>query len=89
LPLSKPALAALTILSFMGSWRSFMWPLIVTHTKEMYTLPVALSQFQELFGIQWTLLMAGSVIMIAPMIVVFVLGQRFFVEGIQLGAVKG
>jgi multiple sugar transport system permease protein len=89
LPLSKPALAALTILSFMGSWRSFMWPLIVTHTKEMYTLPVALSQFQELFGIQWTLLMAGSVIMIAPMVVVFVLGQRFFVEGIQLGAVKG
>jgi multiple sugar transport system permease protein len=89
LPLSRPALAALTILSFMGSWRSFMWPLIVTHTKEMYTLPVALSQFQELFGIQWTLLMAGSVIMIAPMIVVFVVGQRFFVEGIQLGAVKG
>ena len=89
LPLAKPALAALTILTFMGSWRSFMWPLIVTHTKDMFTLPVALTQFQELFGVQWTLLMAGSIIMIAPMVVVFVLGQRFFIEGIQLGAVKG
>jgi multiple sugar transport system permease protein len=89
LPLAKPALAALTILTFIGSWRSFMWPLIVTQTKDMFTLPVALTQFQDLFGVQWTLLMAGSVIMIAPMIVVFIAGQRFFVEGIQLGAVKG
>jgi multiple sugar transport system permease protein len=89
LPLAKPALAALTVLTFIGSWRSFMWPLIVTQTREMFTLPVALTQFQELYGVQWTLLMAGSVIMIAPMIVVFVLGQRFFIEGIQLGAVKG
>lgn len=89
LPLSKPALAALTILSFMGTWRSFMWPLIVTHTRNMFTLPLALTQFQEMYGVHWTLLMAGSVIMIIPMLVVFVFGQRFFVEGIQLGAVKG
>ena len=66
-----------------------MWPLIVTQTKNMFTLPVALTQFQELYGIQWTLIMAGSVIMIVPMIIVFVLGQRFFIAGIQLGAVKG
>jgi multiple sugar transport system permease protein len=89
LPLSKPALAALTILSFMGTWRSFMWPLIVTHTKNMFTLPLALTQFQEMYGVHWTLLMAGSVIMIIPMLVVFIFGQRFFVEGIQMGAVKG
>ena len=55
----------------------------------MITAPVALSQFQELHGVQWTLLMAGSVIMLIPMLAVFVLGQRFFVSGIQLGAVKG
>src|ERR1051325_2253828 len=89
LPLSKPALAALTILSFMGTWRSFMWPLIVTHTRNMYTLPLALAQFQEIYGVHWTLLMAGSVIMIIPLLVVFIFGQRFFVEGVQLGAVKG
>lgn len=89
LPLSKPALATLTILTFMGSWRNFMWPLIITHTRDMFTLPVALAQFQEMFGVQWTLMMAGSVIMIIPMLAVFIFGQRFFVEGIQLGAVKG
>jgi multiple sugar transport system permease protein len=89
LPLAKPALAALTVLTFIGSWRSFMWPLIVTQSREKFTLPVALTSFQEMYGVQWTLLMAGSVIMIAPMIVVFLLGQRFFIEGIQLGAVKG
>jgi multiple sugar transport system permease protein len=89
LPLSKPALATLSILTFMGSWRSFMWPLVITHTKNMFTLPVALAQFQQMYGVQWTLMMAGSVIMIIPMLVVFIFGQRFFVEGIQLGALKG
>ena len=66
-----------------------MWPLIVTHTRNMFTLPVALSTFQEMYGVQWTLLMAGSVIMIIPMLVVFLVGQRYFVEGIRLGAIKG
>jgi multiple sugar transport system permease protein len=89
MPLSRPALAALAILTFIGSWRSFMWPLIVTHTPDMFTLPVALSQFQEMYGIHWSLLMAGSMIMIAPMLVVFVIGQRHFIAGIQVGAVKG
>ncbi|NOY80256.1 MAG: carbohydrate ABC transporter permease [Kiritimatiellaeota bacterium] len=89
LPLSKPGLSALAILTFMGSWRSFMWPLIVTHKPEMFTLPVALASFQEMYGVQWTLLMAGSVIMILPMLLVFIVGQRYFIEGIQLGAVKG
>jgi multiple sugar transport system permease protein len=89
LPLSRPGLAALTILTFIGSWRSFMWPLIATHSRELFTLPLALAQFQELFGIRWTLLMAGSVIMIIPMLAAFIIGQRFFVEGIQLGGIKG
>ncbi len=89
LPLSKPGISALAILTFMGSWRSFMWPLIVTHKPEMFTLPVALASFQEMYGVQWTLLMAGSVIMILPMLLVFIFGQRYFIEGIQLGAVKG
>ncbi|MFM1550116.1 MAG: carbohydrate ABC transporter permease [Lentisphaeria bacterium] len=89
LPLSKPGLTALAILTFMESWRSFMWPLIVAHSEDIYTLPVALAAFQEIDGVHWTLLMAGSMLMIIPMLVVFVFGQRFFVEGITLGAVKG
>jgi len=88
LPLSTPALSALSILTFMGAWRSFMWPLIVTNSNEMFTLPLALASFRELFGVQWTLLMAGSVIMIVPMLIVFIAGQRYFIEGIQVGAVK-
>ena len=89
MPLSTPALAALGILTFMGAWRGFMWPLIVTNTRNMYTLPVALAAFKELHGVQWTLMMAGSMIMILPMIIVFLIGQKFFIEGIRLGAVKG
>jgi len=89
LPLGKPALSALGILTFIGCWRSFMWPLIVTHYKELFTLPVALASFQDMHRVDWTLLMAGSVIMILPMVVVFLIGQRFFIEGIQLGSIKG
>jgi len=89
LPLSKPALAALTIFTFLGAWRGFMWPLIVTNNPKMETLPVMLQSFMGVTGTQWNLLMAGTLLFLGPMIVVFVCGQRFFVEGIQLGAVKG
>ncbi len=89
MPLSKPALSALSILTFMGAWRSFMWPLMVTYSDDMFTLPVALARFREMFGVQWGLLMAGSMIMIVPMLIVFIFGQRYFIEGIQVGAVKG
>lgn len=89
IPLSLPGIAALTLLTFIGSWRSFMWPLIATHSRELFTLPLALAQFQELFGVRWTLLMAGSVIMTIPMLAAFIVGQKFFIEGIQLGGIKG
>ncbi|MBN1555359.1 MAG: carbohydrate ABC transporter permease [Phycisphaerae bacterium] len=89
LPLSKPAMAALAILTIMGSWRTFMWPLIVAQTPEHFTLPVALTKFQGIFGTEWTFLMAGGVIMIVPMLLIFFFGQRFFVSGLRVGAVKG
>ncbi len=89
LPLSKPALATLTIFTFMGSWRGFMWPLIVTNSMEMKTIPVMIASFQGLYITDWHLLMAASLIALVPMLVIFVIGQRFFVEGIRLGAIKG
>ena len=89
LPLSKPALATLAVFTFMGSWRNFLWPLIMTNSLEMKTLPVGLADFQGLYQTDWPLLMAGAVLSIVPMIIVFVFCQRFFVRGIQLGAVKG
>lgn len=89
LPLSKPALATLTTFTFMGSWMSFMWPLIVMNTHEKFTLPIGLAYFQSLHGTDWTLLMAGSVMMILPILIVFIFCQRFFVEGIKLSGIKG
>jgi len=89
LPLSKPALATLTIFTFMGNWQSFYWPLVMLTQDSMKTLPLGLLSFMGLYSTQWTLLMAGSMMMILPMVIVFVLGQKWFVSGIQLGALKG
>jgi len=89
LPLSKPALATLAIFTFMWAWGDFFWPLIVTRTDEIKTLPLLLQTFQGQYGARWNLLMAASVMGLLPMVIVFLLGQRHFVEGIKLGAVKG
>ena len=89
LPLSKPALATLTTFTFMGSWMNFMWPLIVLNSHEKFTLPVGLAYFQSLHHTDWTLLMAGSVMMIFPILLIFVFNQRYFVEGIKLSGIKG
>ncbi len=89
LPLSRTSLATLAIFTFMGNWRSFMWPLINTHRDYLKTLPVGIQAFLGLYSTQWSFLMAASMMMILPMIVIFLLGQRYFISGIQLGGVKG
>jgi multiple sugar transport system permease protein len=89
LPLSKPALATLAIFVFMGSWGDFLWPMIMTNAAEMRTLPVGIASFMGQYGAEWPVMMAGAMMMIAPMILFFLLCQRWFVEGIQIGAVKG
>jgi multiple sugar transport system permease protein len=89
LPLSKPALATLTTFTFMGSWLNFMWPLIVLNTHSKFTLPVGLSYFQSLHHTDWNMLMAGSLMMILPILIVFIAFQRYFVEGIKLTGIKG
>ena len=89
LPLSKPALATLAIFTFMSAWGAFLWPLIMVNSDEMKPLPVGLAGFIGMYATNWPLLMSGATMMLIPMIVVFVFCQRFFVRGIQLGAVKG
>ena len=89
LPLSKPELATVTTFTFMGSWMNLMWPLIVINTHEKYTLPVGLAYFQSVHNTNWTLLMAASVMMILPILLIFIFNQRFFVEGIKLTGLKG
>lgn len=89
LPLSGPALATLTIFTFMGSWGSFMWPLIVTHSEEMRTLPVGLMVFQGTYTTEWHLLMAASLIVMLPVVLIFLLNQRYFVKGIKMSGFGG
>jgi multiple sugar transport system permease protein len=89
LPLSGPALAALGIFTFLGQWNSFLWPLIVTNSEEMRTLPVGLATFQSQYSVQWHLLMAGSVIAVLPILVIYIAGQKWFVRGITLSGMGG
>ncbi|MFC7547382.1 carbohydrate ABC transporter permease [Plantactinospora sp. GCM10030261] len=89
LPLCGPALATLGILTFLSSWNNFLWPLVVAQSEDRYTLPVALA----LYAIgenntRYGLLMAGSVVIIVPILVVFVLLQRHFVKGIAMTGLK-
>jgi multiple sugar transport system permease protein len=88
LPIAKPGIAVLAIFTFMGYWNSFFWPLIVTQTSEMRTLTVGLTSVR--YGnFDYGSLMAGSVVAAAPMFLVFLVFQRYFLKGLTIGAVKG
>ena len=89
MPLCGPAIATLTILTFLASWNSFLWPLVVATSDDMYTLPVAIALFAT--GQQQTnvaLLMAGSVVVIVPVLIVFIVLQRHFTQGIAMTGIK-
>lgn len=89
LPLSGPALAALAIFTFLASWNDFLWPLIITSSPRMRTLPVGLSAFQGQYNVQWHLLMAGAVIALLPVLVIYSFAQKWFVRGITLSGMGG
>ncbi|MBI3963049.1 MAG: carbohydrate ABC transporter permease [Deinococcus sp.] len=89
LPLSKPALVALAIFTFLGQWNNFLWPLIMTYQVEMSTLTVGLRALQGQYNTAWTLLMAGSVISLLPVLVMYVFGQKYFVRGVTLTGIGG
>ncbi len=89
LPLSGPVLATLAIFTFLGQWNNFLWPLIVTNSERMLTLPVALAAFQGQYRVEWHLLMAGSVISLVPILVIYLVGQKWFVRGITLTGLGG
>jgi multiple sugar transport system permease protein len=89
LPLSKPALASLTIFTFLYSWNDLLWPLIVTRSEENYVLPVGLALLQGQYQTNWPWLMAGGVMATVPVIVLFLSAQRYFIEGIAMTGLKG
>jgi multiple sugar transport system permease protein len=90
MPLSGPALATLGILTFMSSWNMFTWPLVVSTSEDMFTLPVALATFSRgEFSSDYGLLMAGSLVIVTPILLVFMFLQRHFTQGIATTGLKG
>jgi sn-glycerol 3-phosphate transport system permease protein len=90
LPLSRPIIATLTLLTAVGRWNEYLWPLVVTSTKEMRTLPIGIAWMYDVEGnTQWGVVMAGVVLVILPVLVLFLWTQKHLVEGIASGAVKG
>ena len=89
MPLVTPALSALAIFTFLGNWTAFIWSLIVTTSKELYTLPVGLSSFAVEQAIQWELIMTGAALATLPTLAVFLVLQRYIVRGVVLAGLKG
>ncbi|MHB9126239.1 MAG: carbohydrate ABC transporter permease [Armatimonadota bacterium] len=89
LPLSKAGLVTLAIFTFLGTYGSFYWPLVLIKSEGLRTLPIGMLYFDSAYGRQTNLIMAASVMNIVPLIILFVTSQKHLVKGIQLGAVKG
>jgi multiple sugar transport system permease protein len=89
LPLSKSALAVVAVLGFMDVWNAFLWPLIMIDTAEKFTLPVGLQFLNSAHSTDWPSLMAGNVIGLVPVVVVYLAAQKYFVEGITMSGLKG
>ncbi len=89
LPLSAPALATLAALTFLDSWNNFLWPLIAINSPSEMTLPLGLATFQGAHSTEWTLLMAGNMMSLIPMLLVFLLAQRYFVRSVAATGLTG
>ena len=88
LPISMPAIAALTVFSFMWAWNSFLWPLIVLQTPSKYTVPVGLAMLQSELGTDWPVVMAAIVMATLPVVALFLAAQKQFARGIALTGMK-
>ncbi len=89
IPLSKPALSTLSIFAFMNSWNAFLWPLFVVRDPLMMTLPVGLASLQGRWVTEWNLVMAGTVITVLPMFIVYLFSQQYMVKGFTTSGIKG
>lgn len=88
-PLSRPVMAALAVFTFQATWNDFLWPLVVTGSEKMRTIPIGLSYFVGQYSTAWNLLMAGSVIALLPVLLIYIFAQRTFVQGITLTGMGG
>lgn len=88
IPLSRPLLAAQTIFTFQGNWNSFMWPTLLAQSPNMYTLPVGLNSFYNQYNAYWNNVLAGVILLSIPMIAVFIIFQKQFVQGVSTTGLK-
>lgn len=88
-PLAKPAIITIVLLKAIGSWNAFLWPLVVTNSEEMRTLPVGLTAFSTEAGTNYELLMAASAMIILPMIILFIILQKYIIQGVSRAGIKG
>jgi multiple sugar transport system permease protein len=89
LPLSAPAVAALAIFTFVRSWNDFLWPVIALNKPENYTLTVGVANMQGEFLTDWGIIFSGAALAALPMVIFFLLFQKYFLEGVRMGAIKG
>jgi multiple sugar transport system permease protein len=89
LPLALPALATLAVFQFMAIWNEFLWPLVVLNSPDKFTIPLGLGYLNSQHSTDWTRLMAGSVILLVPIVTLFAFAQRYYVRGIALTGLKG
>lgn len=87
-PQVKPALTTVALLTFESSWNNFLWPLLVTRTDSLRVIQVGLSVFKTENGTQWHFLMAGTTLATLPMVILFLIGQRYFVQGFATAAIS-
>jgi multiple sugar transport system permease protein len=89
LPLSKPALATLGVITFLGAWNDFLWPLLILSNRNMLTLPPGLRTLQGAYTSEYGLMMAGAVVVAIPVLIIYVLLQRYIVESVATSGLKG
>ena len=89
LPLVTPALSALAIFTFLGNWTAFLWPLIVTNSRELYTVPVGLASFAGENLTRWEVVMTGAAVATIPTLIVFMIFQKYIVRGVVMSGLKG
>jgi multiple sugar transport system permease protein len=89
LPLSKPALATLAVISFLTNWNDFIWPIYVLFSPDNYTLPPGLGQLQGAYSINYPVIMAGAALASIPVLILFVVSQRYIIEGVSRSGLKG
>ena len=88
-PISRPIIITATLLAFVFGWNNFLWPLIVTNSNHLNVLTVGMANFNSNFSVQWNLILAGSLVALIPMVILFAIFQRYFIQGISTQGRKG